>query len=194
MARQFRAGADQHRLGPAPDFHGIIGDEAMPPHDQVERALALADAALADDQDAKSQDVEQHPCTIVRSARRSSRRDDSLAIACGVGTQLLKSGQRAVRLRRAVGRRREPPVITTQGKSALSADASRDAGGRRLLVLEIAHFALPEDEDTAWLEIFVKSREGESRLLDVRAGNDRSRPWAPASSSSGRPTYRAGRR
>src|SRR5260370_17640506 len=45
----------------------VIGDQAMPSHHQVEGDLALADAALAQQQDADSEDVQQHP---VKAAHR----------------------------------------------------------------------------------------------------------------------------
>ena len=60
MAGQLGTGADQDRLRAAPDLDGVVGDQTMAADDQVERALALADAALADDQDAEAEDVHQH--------------------------------------------------------------------------------------------------------------------------------------
>src|SRR5687767_5141397 len=38
----------------------VVGDEAMAAHDEIERALALPDAGLADDQDADAEDVHEH--------------------------------------------------------------------------------------------------------------------------------------
>ena len=45
---------------PAAQLHGVVGDEPVAADDQVERALALADAALPDDQHAEPEDVHQH--------------------------------------------------------------------------------------------------------------------------------------
>ena len=42
------------------DFDRVVGDQAVAADDQVERALALADAALAGDQHAEAEDVHQH--------------------------------------------------------------------------------------------------------------------------------------
>src|SRR5204862_2791170 len=95
---------------------------AVAAHDQIEGALALADAALAGNQDAKTEDVHQDPCTVVRSASESSRIEPSLAIAIGVAMLVLTSGRRA----RSASTTSStggvnPPVMTTQGKSCVMA-------------------------------------------------------------------------
>ena len=48
------------RFRPPPDLDDVVGDQPMAADDQVERALALADAALAGDQHAEAEHVEQH--------------------------------------------------------------------------------------------------------------------------------------
>ncbi len=48
------------RLSPPPHFHRVVGDQPVAADDQVERALALADSAVADDQHAEAEDVHQH--------------------------------------------------------------------------------------------------------------------------------------
>ena len=60
VARQLRAGADHLGLAAPPHLHRVVGDQPMAAHDQIERALALADAAVADDQHAQAEDVHQH--------------------------------------------------------------------------------------------------------------------------------------
>ena len=51
----------EHRLGRLPlHVDDVVGDEAVAAHDEVERDLALADAGLAEQQDADPEDVEQH--------------------------------------------------------------------------------------------------------------------------------------
>ena len=60
VPRQLRAGADDVRLAAAPDLHRVVSHQPVAAHDEVERALALADAALADDQHAQPEDVHQH--------------------------------------------------------------------------------------------------------------------------------------
>ena len=59
VPRQLGARPDQNRFGPAADFHRIVGDEAMSADDQIERALALADAAVTDDEHAEAEDVHE---------------------------------------------------------------------------------------------------------------------------------------
>ena len=61
VARQLRTGADEDRFRSAPDLDGVVGDQAMAADDQIERALALADAALPDDQHAEAEDVHAAP-------------------------------------------------------------------------------------------------------------------------------------
>src|SRR5688572_21179343 len=60
MARELRTGADQVGLAPPPHLDGIVGDETMAAHDEIERAFALADAAVTGDQYAQAEDVHQH--------------------------------------------------------------------------------------------------------------------------------------
>ena len=59
MPGQLRAAAEHERLRPAAQLNRVVGDQAMAADDEVERALALADAALADDQHAEPEDVHQ---------------------------------------------------------------------------------------------------------------------------------------
>ena len=109
VPRQLRAGADQDRLGAAPDFDRVVGDQPVAADDQVERALALADAALADDQHAEAEDVHQHG-VHASCARRASPRasTSSLAIAVGVATAVLQQRQpRALGFDEQLRRRRE---------------------------------------------------------------------------------------
>ena len=60
MARQLRTAADDDRRGAPPDLDRVVGDEPMAAHDEVERAFALADAALPHHQHAEAEDVEEH--------------------------------------------------------------------------------------------------------------------------------------
>ena len=60
MPRELGARADQNRFLPPPDFDGVVGDQPMPADDEIERAFALADAALADQQHAEAEDVHEH--------------------------------------------------------------------------------------------------------------------------------------
>ena len=60
MARQLGAGADENRLGAPAYLDRVVGDQPVAADDQVERALALADAALSGDEHAEPEDVDQH--------------------------------------------------------------------------------------------------------------------------------------
>ena len=61
MKYRLRAGASPGEpAGPVPpDPDDVVGDELVAAGDELERALALADAAVADDQDAEAEDPEQ---------------------------------------------------------------------------------------------------------------------------------------
>src|SRR5687767_4118511 len=60
MARQLGTGANQNRFGALPYFDGVVGDQPMSAHDQVQRAFALADAALSDNEDAEAENVQKN--------------------------------------------------------------------------------------------------------------------------------------
>src|SRR5438105_4095173 len=59
MPGQLRARADDNRLSTTPYFHRVIGDEPMAADDEIQGALALADAALPHDEYAQPENVEQ---------------------------------------------------------------------------------------------------------------------------------------
>ena len=54
---QLQPGADQNVVSVAPDTDDVVRDEAMPSFDQIENALALADAASAHEQQTDAIDV-----------------------------------------------------------------------------------------------------------------------------------------
>ena len=54
VAEQRRRAAAQHRRRDAPHEDDVVGDQAVAARHEVERRLALADAALAEDQDAEA--------------------------------------------------------------------------------------------------------------------------------------------
>ena len=60
MPRQLGAAADQEGLGAPPDLDGVVGHEPMAAHDEIQGALALADAAVPGDEHAEPEDVHQH--------------------------------------------------------------------------------------------------------------------------------------
>ena len=112
-------------------------------------------------------------CIIVRSASESSSIDDSFAIAVGVTTCVLSSGTpRALGLeRRASAAASKPPVISTHGKSSVSARRSDRVRASALEAFEVPDLAFAEDEDAAGLEILMEAGERETGLLNVRAGD-----------------------
>jgi hypothetical protein len=60
VTRQLRACAQQDGFGALPDFHRVVGHQPMAANDEVQRAFALADAALSHYEHAEPENVEQH--------------------------------------------------------------------------------------------------------------------------------------
>ena len=67
-----------------------------PRHDQVERALALADAALAHEQHAQAEHVEQHAVDDLANREPVLEQCGDLADRAAVGTGVRRSGRFAV--------------------------------------------------------------------------------------------------
>jgi hypothetical protein len=152
--------------------------EAMPDN-QVERALALADAALAGDEDAEAEDVHEHGVhhgalgeRILENRRQlgdRGRRDDGGfeqrdTRPLGLGRQLDRRNEAAGNQHaRKIQRQREPQRGDPRGG---------------VEAFEIADFTLAEDQHPARLEVFVEAGERQAGLLDVRAGDDAIEPVA----------------
>ena len=81
--------------GAPPDFDGVVGHQPVAADDQVERAFALADAALAGDQHAEAEDVHQHGVddgalgepVLENRARAWRWRSASAATSCSSGSR-----------------------------------------------------------------------------------------------------------
>ena len=101
---QLRRPADQHVARGAPHLDQIVGDQAVPAHDEIERRLRLADAALAQQQHAHAQHVHQH----------------------GVDA----GGRRQLQLQVLLDAGRSPP--TTPAASAAAAPPRRSAASRSM--------------------------------------------------------------
>ena len=173
VPRQLGARADEDRLLAAAHFHRVVGDEAVAAMNQIERALALADAALSGDEDAEAEDVHQHRVDhrplgerVLEQRRQLGnrhRRDDR---------RLEQRQPRALRLAEQLGRRREAAGDHHARKIERQREAQRLGTARRLEALEVADLALAENQDATRLQVLVKAGEGEAGLLDVRAGDD----------------------
>ena len=60
MLGDIRRGSDQRIVADLADLHHVVGNQAVPPLDQLQGRLRLTDAALARDQDALAVYVHQH--------------------------------------------------------------------------------------------------------------------------------------
>ena len=160
MPRQLRTGANQNRLGAPPHFDGVVGDETMAAHDQIERAFALPDAALADDEHAKAKDVEQHAVQQLA--------DDEAVFEDGGD---LRHGDRR---RHQRPQHRQAAPFRFEDHLAEHAQPAGDQNARHFVVLahlphgigaicriqtfEIANLAVAEDEHAPFAQIFVEPR------------------------------------
>ncbi len=169
VPRQLRAAADQHGLLAASHFDGVVGDQPVAAHDEIERALALADAALAGQEHAEAEDVQQHAVTGFtrreailqqrrqpgdRRGRRERRAHERDAGPLGLGRQL----------RRSVQAHRHQHARKVAGEQL----AEHMQAQRRFHALDEADFALAEHQHAAGPEILVEAGEREAGLLDVR--------------------------
>ena len=125
MPRQLRAAADDDRRRAAADLDGVVGDEPMAAHDQVERALALADAALPDHQHAEAENVEQH--AVDHFADGEAILEQRRQLADRRGRADPRRQQRhagAVAPRTRSGGASRPPVTSTHGTAVANDCAS----------------------------------------------------------------------
>ena len=118
VPRQLRAAADDDRRRAAPDLDGVVGDQPMSADDEVERALALADAALPHHEHAKAEDVEQHAVDHFADGEAILEQRGQLADRRGRADRVVSSGTpaRSASVTRSGGASR-PPVISTHGTS-----------------------------------------------------------------------------
>ena len=167
VARQLGTRADEDRFGPPADFDRVVRHEPVSANDQVERAFALADAALADDQDAEPEDVHQHRVHHRALGQRVFEDGRQLGDRGRRGhrTSAAPAGPSASATSATSGGGVKPPVISTQGKSSVSARRERAEPGRRVEALEIADLALAENQHAARPQILVETGEGQPGLL-----------------------------
>ena len=90
VRRQLVPPADQHVVAAAGDLDHVVGHQAVAALDQVEHALALADARAADEEQADAVDVGQR--AVQRGARRERLLDDRLDPAVELRRLELASG------------------------------------------------------------------------------------------------------
>ena len=177
VSRQLRTGADENRLLPATDLHRVVGHEAVPAHDEVERALALADAALADEQHAEPEDVHQHRVHDRPLGERVLEQRRQLRDRGRRGDGGLQQRQaRALGFDDELPRRREAARDEDAGKIEGEREAQCRDARFRLEALEVPDLALAEDQNAARLEVLVEAGEREPRFLDVRARDDAREP------------------
>ena len=145
-----------------------------PRHDEVERALALADAALAGQEARRARGCRcSTPCRVSRGARRSSSSVVSRAIATGVASAVRRSGTparsaSAAQLRRAVEPHRDQharQIAREQAAQRIVRAIGVSSRSRKRISLS------PKISTRPGAEILVEAGQGEAGLLDVRQGD-----------------------
>src|SRR5471030_235127 len=173
VARQLGARADEDRLLPAPDFDRVVRHQPVAADDQIERALALADAALAGNQHAEPQDVHQYRVNHRPFGERVLENRRKFGDGRRRGDRGLEERQpRALRLDEQLRGRRESAGDEDAREVEREREAQRRDASRRFEAFEVPDLALAEDQHAPGLEILVKARQREAGLLDVRARDD----------------------
>jgi hypothetical protein len=145
----------------------------VPADDEIERAFALADAALADEQHAQAEDVHQHGMHHRALGERILEHRRQLRDRHRRRHGRFQQRQaRAFRFDDQLYRRLESAGNEHTREIERQREAHRRDARRRLEALEVADLALAEDEDAARFQVLVKAREGEAGLLDVGTGDD----------------------
>ena len=169
VARQRRTGADDDGAAAPADVDDVVRDEAVAEADQLEGALALADAALPHHQHAEAEHVDED--AVARHARRQQVVEQRAQLGEGDRRRQRGAQQRHLRLvgglDQAIGR------LETLGDDDAGVAAAEDLRDRRLPGVgvqargEEAHFALPEDEHALGLQRRVEAGQRQPRLLRV---------------------------
>ncbi len=167
VARELRAAPDENRRTSAADLHRVISHEPVTAHDEVERALALADAALSGHEHAQPQDVEQHtvphfPWRKSILEQRGQARDGDRRRRLGAQqwhTRLLGFLDELDRRLEAERQQHARQVAREEARDRLTPRG-------RIHLLEIPDFALAKDQHAARTQIGVEAGKGQARLLD----------------------------
>ena len=176
---------------PAAQLHGVVGHEPVAPDDQVERAFALADPALPDDEDAEPEDVHEHavddgPRAPGKCRGRPPSRDMAIR-------RPARGPEQRHRRRGGLGQARAAESSPCGDRAGRECRARRAAAASHAAICR-----LPAIRDSGFrsrrrsrtrpaLQVGVESREREAGLLRIGMVMRRSRPAAPASSSRSRP-------
>jgi hypothetical protein len=167
------AGAPPDDVGALPpDLDHVVGDQPVAAHHEVERGLALADAALAEQQHADAEHVEQHAVHV-------GRRRHPVRHPAGHRGDEVRRGQRrhqhghAARLggdRQLLGRRQ---AAAHHDARRVAREQRRDPElARRLVVAQVLDLGAAEHEHAARVQLLGPAGQREPRLLDARHGHD----------------------
>ena len=168
MTRDIRGRSDQCGIGNLPDLDHIVRDETMTSLDQLQSSLALADAALAHDQDAFTVYVDQHPVNgdarsklHIQPAQDLRDKRAGLPVCCKDRNVILHRQFQHIRLRNGLGR----------------IDDSRDLGCEQLLIdhtlslagerLQVCVFNITDDLQPVCVKIIEIACQLQRRPVDL---------------------------
>ena len=167
---KWRMFSDERFGRDAADLHRVVRDQAVAALDELDGGLALADAALAEQQKALAVDLDEH--AVARDARRE--------------LDVEERDQRGQEARGAVGGAQQRDAVPLRRVEHLRRrlEAAREDHGRGLFLKKFFELALlllhgvraqiavlvhPEDLDAGPVEIFEKPVEMQAGAVDVGA-------------------------
>src|SRR6202171_4055976 len=158
----------------------VVGHQSVAARDEVERQLALADAALAQDEHAHADDVDEHAVHRGRGGERLL--EELLDVVDEGGGEVRAAQERHAR----VGRLALHPVVDRQvlGHHQASDGELEEVAHalHRLVVLEggeVADLRIAEHLKTVLVDVLGEAAQGQPRLLDARADHAPVEPVLP---------------
>jgi hypothetical protein len=184
VSQEVRRLSENHTRRPVVALDDVVGDEAVPAQDEVERAFAFSDRARPGEKQPHPEHVDEH--AVERGSRRESIVEKRVDRADGAARTLARNHERGARVVRPThelgGRCR-----SARDDDARELESEEAARGARLPVgverIEIGQLRFAEDLDAARNDAVVVPGEREPRLLDARVRDTPAEPGAAADES-----------
>lgn len=164
-ARLF-AKAPKLSAGISLDGDQVVGHQTVATADELERRLAFADPALADQQDTEAENFQQH---TVNSLSRDELvlEEEADALDRGRGERTGRQDRNSALLASSYeGFWRAKPFGRDEDRHILRGDRTQSLGPKIIIQGgEELELALADDLDPARLDVFVEAGERQSRLL-----------------------------
>ena len=166
--REFRRRPDDHVVATPPHLDGVVGHEPVAADDEVERTLALPDAALTGDEDAEAEDVQQHAVDQLAGRQPVLEHRDEPVDGHRRGDGRAQDGHaRAVTFGHEVRGRLEA-ARDQHARNVVAQHAPEGVASRvRRQRLQEADLALAEHQDAPALQVGVEPGERQAGLLNA---------------------------